>query len=127
MLKVLVFNNQDNFPFQKWSQGKWHAHWTVTLEGDHLCSLYVTIATPENKIKIRKGKDIIWRPLLGTITELLTNVPSEEIQVVGEKAIHWHEMIGQREALLHTTTPPDYTAALKNPFSALFDEEENTS
>jgi hypothetical protein len=56
--KVLIFNNQHNTPFQKWDQGHWFSQWTTTEEGENLCTVYVHIAAPENKIRIRKGRNL---------------------------------------------------------------------
>lgn len=59
--KILIFNNQNNTPIHKWEQSAWYAQWTLTEEGDHVCTLYSNIAVPEQKLKIRKGREFGWR------------------------------------------------------------------
>jgi hypothetical protein len=61
LLKVLIFNNQHNTPIHKWEQGRWFSQWSNTMDGEHVCTLYVHIVVPENKIRIRKGKELRWR------------------------------------------------------------------
>jgi hypothetical protein len=93
--KIMIFNNQHTTPFQKWSQGRWHSHWTTSEEGEHMCTLYVVIPTPESKVKIRKGKTIEWTPLPGGIKEILTQISQgEEVSAVGEAAPLWQELTG---------------------------------
>ena len=122
LLKVLIFNNQHNTPFQKWSQGRWQAHWSASAEGEQLCTLFVTIPTPENKIKIRKGKVLRWKPIPQDMRALLTSEPSENIQNVGELLTTCKEMTGLESTACHT---PNATA--KNLSSALRDVEGQTS
>ena len=50
--KFLIFNNPNTTPFHKWSQGRWYAQWTTETEGEHTCTLYVSVAVPEAKVKI---------------------------------------------------------------------------
>lgn len=126
LLKVLIFNNPHNTPFQKWSQGRWHAHWTPTADGEQLCTIFVTIAPPENKIKIRKGKQLKWKPSPPSIMELLTCETSETIQVVGEHISAWSEMTGlHQEGSSHP--PQNHTTAAKKSFSAMLDKEVQSS
>ena len=121
--KVLIFNNQHNTPFQKWSQGKWQASWSNTAEGEHQCTLYAIIATPENKVRIRKGKYFQWRPIPESITEFLTCESSDAIQPVGERSSLWQEMTGSKETLSQATTSQTQTAVVKKSFSALLNAE----
>ena len=76
LLKVLIFSNQHNTPFQKWDQGLWFSQWTDTEDEEHLCTLYVNIAAPENKIRIRKGRNLGWKEVPKDIKEVLTNLQS---------------------------------------------------
>lgn len=126
LLKVLIFNNQHNTPFQKWSQGRWQSCWTPTAEGEQLCTLIVTIAAPERKIRIRKGKNLKWKPIPPNITEVLTCENTEKIHAVGEYTATWHEMTGIQELTPHNP-PAHHTTAVMNSFSALLDAEVNSS
>jgi hypothetical protein len=97
--KVLIFNNQSTTPIYKWDQGNWFSQWTVSEDGEHLCTLYATIAIPESKLKIRKkGKALGWRPIPATIHGVLSDRHTEEIQEVGDRRNEWQEMSGLREA-----------------------------
>jgi hypothetical protein len=130
---ILIFNNQKTTPFQKWSQGRWHSQWSISDEGDHLCTLYVVIPTPENKVRIRKGKEVEWKSLPGKITELLTQTnQGEEVRPAGVVPIKWHELIGQtgpppRNSTPRSEPPKVFPTAARNPFAALFAEEDRTS
>ena len=115
LLKVLIFNNQHNTPFQKWSQGRWQAGWSLSPDGEHMCTLYVTIATPESKIRIRKGKALKWSPIPERIKEILNSEHKESIQTVGEHSSTWLEMTGQ--------LPKQIKTADAKSFSALLDAE----
>jgi hypothetical protein len=55
LYKLLIFNNNLSNPFQRWTQGRWFAQWGQGVEGEHICTLFVSIDAPEHKIKPRKG------------------------------------------------------------------------
>ena len=124
--KVLIFNNQHNTPFQKWDQGCWFSQWSMTEEGEHLCTLYVSIAAPENKIRIRKGRNFSWRNVPTNITTLLTSTQTEQIQDVADLSAQWQDMAGQRDTPTNLKAQPA-TPKGKNPFSILRMEDESTS
>jgi hypothetical protein len=96
--KVLIFNNQSTSPIYKWDQSKWFSEWSVSEEGEHLCMLYATIAIPESKLKIRKGKDFGWRQIPAVVHNALSDQYTEVIQEVGDRRNEWQEMSGLREA-----------------------------
>jgi exonuclease III len=77
--KFLVFNSQHTTPFHKWTQGRWYSTWSNTSEGEHICTLYISIDVPESKIKIRKGKNFGWHPIPNIIQALLQEHPTEDI------------------------------------------------
>jgi hypothetical protein len=123
--KVLIFNNQHNTPFQTWDQGRWFSQWEETSEGEHLCTLYVSIAAPESKIKIRKGRNIGWRDIPENIKSTLNTTQTDTIQDVAELKSQWQTMSGKRD-FLHTRQQAS-TPTGKNPFSVLSEEEEHSS
>ena len=77
--KVLIFNSHLTSPFQKWAQGQWFANSSINLEGEHLCTLYVCVAVPESKIKIRKGRTLGWTRIPAHITDRLANTAAGQI------------------------------------------------
>jgi hypothetical protein len=95
--KVLIFNNQHNTPFHKWEQGSWFSQWTMTAEGDHLCTCFVSVAVPESKIKVRKGRDFGWRKIPTIITDTLTATQTELIQAAADLGSHLQGMAGKKE------------------------------
>ena len=131
--KILIFNNQQTTPFQKWSQGRWHSHWSNTEEGDHMCTLFVVIPTPESKVRIRKGKDVKWNQLTSDISDFLKQTrQGEEIGPTGATPIRWYELIGQSSPSPYKPAPNTQpkkvsTPAARNPFAALFAEEDHSS
>ena len=93
--KILIFNNQSNTPIHKWEQGKWFSHWSLE-EGEHTCTMYVFVAIPENKLKIRKGRDLGWRNLPAGIPERIeehTDVSIKEVEATSA----WQEVTGSKE------------------------------
>lgn len=121
--KVLIFNNQYNTPFQQWDQGLWFSQWDNTGEGEHICTLYVSIAVPESKIKIRKGRSIGWRNVPEDVKVILTNTSQAEmIQEVADLQNQWQNMTGRR-----TSNPSPSTPTARNPFSVLSEEDEQSS
>jgi hypothetical protein len=121
--KVLIFNNQHNTPFQQWDQGLWFSQWDTTGEGEHICTLYASIAAPESKIKIRKGRSIGWRNVPEDVKAILTNTSQAEmIQEVADLQNQWQNMTGRRTSNLSQSTP-----TARNPFSVLSEEDEQSS
>lgn len=120
--KVLVFNNNLTSPFQKWAQGRWVANWTVNPLGEHTCTLYVCIAVPETKVKIRKGKDFGWKSVPGVIREFLTNTNTEHIQEANLQGRHWQEMAGLKELTHYSPTQPSEVTS-PNRFAVLSEED----
>jgi hypothetical protein len=123
--KVLMFNNQHNTPFQTWDQGLWFSQWEKLPDGEHVCTLYVSIAAPESKIKIRKGRKIGWRAIPESIKTALTSTQTDTIQEVAELKPQWQIMTGKRD-FLHTRQQAP-TPTESNPFSVLNVEEEQSS
>ena len=121
--KVLIFSNQHNTPFQKWEQGLWFAQWDSTGDGENICTLYVSIAAPEAKIRIRKGRNIGWRNITGSIKEALLQAQAETIQEVADLRKHWQRMTGTKD----TNPSGQTTPTTNNPFAALSDEDEQSS
>lgn len=122
--KILMFNNNNNSPFQKWAQGKWFANWTSALEGEHTCTLYVCVAVPESKVKIRKGRDIGWRRIPERIRAILAAPDTEHIQEAAEQTTHWQEMAGPNETW---TIKPQPTGLSPNRYAVLSEEETPSS
>ena len=123
--KVLVFNNQHTTPFQAWSQGHWFSHWTRAADGDHTCTLFVSIAVPEHKIKIRKGRDLSWRAIPSAAKEALLRVETEDVQEAQEAGLYWKAMACGRNDPSTSSHAPVPTAP--NPFSVLREENEELS
>lgn len=69
LYKVLVFTNPAANPLQRWKQGRWFADWTCELDGDHTCTLYVSVTAHESKIKPRKGHTFGWHKIPQEIRE----------------------------------------------------------
>ena len=123
--KVLIFNNQYTTPFQTWDQGRWFSQWEKTADGDHICTLYVSIAAPESKIKIRKGRNIGWKTIPEIIKTTLNSPQSGAIQDVAELKSQWQIMSGKRDLLYTDQQAP--TPTERNPFSVLSEEEDLSS
>ena len=123
--KVLIFNNQHNTPFQKWDQGLWFSQWETTQEDDHVCTLFVSIAAPETKIRIRKGRNIGWRTIPSSIQPLLISTKTDLIQDVAELGEQWQEMAGGRSCRPGSQQPA--TTTTRNPFSILSKETEHSA
>ena len=121
--KILIFNNQNNTPIHKWEQSAWYAQWTLTEEGDHVCTLYSNIAVPEQKLKIRKGREFGWRKTPTAIQAILTEPHLDQVQEVEDMAPHWQAMTGLRGA----THNPTFTTTARNPFEILTEEENPSS
>ena len=52
--KLLIFNNNLSNPFQTWTQGRWFAQWRQGTDGEHICTLFVSIDVPEQKVKTKE-------------------------------------------------------------------------
>ena len=52
------------------------------------------IPVPEYKIKIRKGKNLIWRQTGSAIQALLTKKPTEVISIMSNNQQLWQELSG---------------------------------
>ena len=119
--KVLIFNNTSTSPFQRWSQGHWHAQWKNT-EGESICTLYVNLVVPEHKIKIRKGRELVWRKIPDNAPQPTTS-PPEEIQDGQELESLWRTMVEAQDPATTATANP----TTPNPYAALNREEANAS
>jgi hypothetical protein len=119
--KILIFSNQNNTPIYKWEQSTWFAQWTLSAEGDNICTLYANIVVPESKIKIRKGRMLGWRKIPTAIQEVLTNPYTNQVQDVADMSSHWQDMLGQRGSTLNPSHTP--TA---NLFAVLNDEDTSS-
>lgn len=124
--KILVFNNNHSSPFQKWAQSRWSANWTVNTTGEHTCTLYVCIAVPEAKVKIRKGKELGWKKVPGGIRELLTTITTEQIQEITTQNTQWQAMVGYRELTQNKKPQPPETTS-PNRFAVLSEEDTSSS
>ena len=123
--KVLIFNNTLTSPFQTWSQGKWFANWDISREGEHTCTMYVCIAVPEVKLKIRKGRDFGWRRIPDNIREVLANSPPEQIHVATPHNVQWQAMAGSK--ITTSPTMPQQLPTSPNHFAVLSEEESLSS
>ena len=122
--KVLMFNNTRTSPFQKWSQGKWFASWTSNRDWEHTCTLYVCIAVPEAKVKVRKGRDLGWRRIPGFIKELISAPQPASIQATTTHGTQWQEMAGTQE--VRSYAPDQHPTPISpNRFEVL--REDNSS
>ena len=120
--KVLIFNNQHNTPFQQWDQAFWFSQWDTVGDGEHICTLYASIAAPEAKIKIRKGRSIGWKSVPESIKAFLTTTSqAETILDVADLQDQWQTMTGKRNNINHPTP------TVRNPFSVLSEEDEQSS
>jgi hypothetical protein len=125
--KMLIFNNQHNTPFQQWDQGRWFSHWETTPDEEHVCTLYVSIAAPEAKIRIRKGRKMGWRNIPLSIKTILSSSTTDLIQDVAELRDQWQDMAGGTRDTSNSTRKQPATTPARNPFSILSEEEEHSS
>lgn len=122
--KVLIFSNNLTSPFQKWTQGIWHANWTTSTEGEHTCTLYVTVAVPEAKVKIGKGPDFGWVNIPGPILTTIQGNTPEQIQDATSQGDQWQAMAGTKEL---STFKPHPMVASPNRYAVLSGEETFSS
>ena len=120
--KLLIFNNNLSNPFQKWSQGQWYAQWGQGSEGANICTLYVSIDTPEHKVKPRKGFQMGWRREPVEVSSLRTVSTTEDIQVVDPDSTLWQKMAGRLPNPPVEQHPPES----HNRFASLLEEEESS-
>jgi hypothetical protein len=92
--KVLIFNTSATNPFQAWNQGQWHADWQQGEDDEHTCTMVACIPVPDYKIKIRKGKNLVWRQTGPAIQALLTRAPIEGINTMSNNQQLWQEISG---------------------------------
>jgi hypothetical protein len=64
LYKVIVFTNSAANPLQKWQQGRWFASWSKEAEGDHTCTLFVSIqvgSTNSNQGRAKTSSGYIYQ------------------------------------------------------------------
>ena len=116
--KILIFNNNLSNPFQRCMQGRWYAHWDQGAEGEHICTLFVSIDAPEHKIKPRKGFQWGWRKEPVEVTLILASTNTEEIQVIKADHSHWQRMAGRLPLQTFEQPPPES----HNRFASLLED-----
>ena len=120
MHKILIFNNNFSNPFQRWNQVQWFAQWTYGTEGESICTLYVSIDVPEQKVKPRKGNNMGWRKEPLEVSALRASQQFENIQLIASEQTLWQSMAG----LLPKTKATDQTPPEShNRFATLLEEE----
>ena len=82
LYKLLIFNNNISNPFQRWSQGQWYAQWGQGTKGESICTLYVSIDVPEQKVKPRKGNNMSWRKEPVEVSLIRASPNTEDMQPV---------------------------------------------
>lgn len=115
----LIFNNNLSNPFQRWNQGLWYAQWGQE-EGECICTLYVSIDVPEQKVKPRKGNNMGWRREPMEVTIICTSHMTEDIQVVAADLTLWQVMVGRLPILKTMEQMPPES---HNRFASLLEEE----
>lgn len=122
--KIFVFTSKSPNPLQKWKHGKWFATWEEDTEGEHTCTLHVSIKVQEAKLKPRRGQNLGWRKVPIHVLEKINAHITDTIVDGAEDAQHWQQMT-RREASEGTTKsqthPPGVTS--HNRFSALLEEK----
>ena len=109
--KVLIFNNNLSNPFQKWNQGRWFAHWAQDNDGDHICTIFVSIAVTEDKVKPRKGQYFKWQPVPADIQDQITGHTPESIASVDTEFQSWYDMTGRHQWHMNKQGSSLHTAA----------------
>lgn len=92
LYKALVFTNPAQNPLQRWKQGKWFAKWDEVTEGEHACTLYVSVFVQESRIKPRKGQSCSWHKLPDTIKNHIDTHASEAIEAITGEQAHWSKI-----------------------------------
>ena len=121
--KILIFNNNLSNPFQKWVQGNWYAQWGLGTEGEVICTLYVSIDVPEQKVKPRKGQHMGWRKEPVAISEVRNSLTTEEIHLVSPEHTLWQLMAGRLPGKKATEQAPPES---HNRFATLLEDEVNS-
>ena len=106
--KVLIFNNNLSNPFQTWDQGRWFGGWTEDSEGEHTCTLFVSVATLESKVKLQKRQHLKWQPVPVAMHKLIMAHTADCIASTEEHHRQWFQMIGKH---FPTVINHDHTAA----------------
>jgi hypothetical protein len=119
--KVLIFTSKAPNPLQKWKHGCWFANWEGDSDGEHTCTLYVTVQVQETKIKPRKGQNFGWRKVPTKIWERITSHNSTKIEDSEAERTHWQQMIGVPRR--SSTKPNTSTGPPQNRFSVLTEED----
>ena len=119
--KILIFNNNMFNPFQRWNQGQWYAQWGQEVEGDAICTLYVSIDVPEQKVKPRKGNNLSWRKEPRAVSLIRTSQLTEDIQPVDPDNTLWQQMAGR---LPLKPTKEHMPPESHNRFASLLADEE---
>jgi hypothetical protein len=120
LYKVLVFPKPSDNPLQKWKQGKWFASWEGELEGDHTCTLFVTVPVQESKIKPRRGHTYGWSRLPSELRDRIQSHSSEDIEAIIEDRTHWYKTILPEPPISNHTS--EMAAATQNRFAILSEE-----
>ena len=106
--KILIFNNNFSNPFQRWNQGQWYAQWGQGTEGEFICTLYVSIDVPEQKVKPRKGHNMGWRKEPLEVSKTRTSQLTEGIHLIDAEQSLWQLMAGKLPNLKAVEqTPPE--------------------
>ena len=121
--KLLIFNNNISNPFQRWNQGHWYAQWGQGLEGESVCTLYVSVDVLEQKIKPRKGNNLGWRKEPVEVSRLRTLPPTEDIHAVEPDSTLWQKMAGRLPSKQAKEQMPPET---HNRFASLLSEEDTS-
>lgn len=117
-----MFTNLASNPLQKWKQGKWFACWEGEPEGDFTCTLSVSVAVQENKIKPRKGQAYGWHKLLEEIKDQIQLHSVDTIEAITLYSTHWHRLLFAEATT--STAVSEATSTHPNRFAVL--SKENT-
>ena len=118
--KLLIFNNNLSNPFQTWQQGRWFAQWKQGADGEHICTLFVSIDVPEQKVKPRKGNQMGWRRESREVSQILATLKSEEIQPFESDYTQWTKMARR---LPNSKTFEQSSPESHNRFATLLENE----
>ena len=87
--RVLIFTKQAPNPLQKWKHGCWFSSWEGDSEGEHTCTLYVSVHVQETKIKPRKGQNFGWRRVPTAIWERINLHNPDKIEDSEAERAQW--------------------------------------